>query len=93
VQVSLVVDGNRAMLRRAGADYSEDLQGVVAADGSLALTGQGAMARSINLPWTTRFQGKFGGSQERFEASGNKTGIDGVVFRACNLELVKTAAY
>jgi hypothetical protein len=93
MQVNLVVDGNRAMLRRAGADYSEDLQGVVAADGSLALIGQGAMAKSINLPWTTRFQGKFGGSQERFEASGNMTGIDGVVFRACNLELVRAAAY
>ena len=89
--VTMLVDGNRVTLRRSGADYSEDLQGTVAADGSLALSGQGAMARSRNQPWTTQFQGRFAGSPERFEASGNMTGMDGVVFRACNLELARVA--
>lgn len=92
IPVNLVVDGgNRASMRRGDANYSEELQGVVAADGSLALQGQGALAQSRNVPWTTQFQGRFGGSPERFEAVGDMTGADGRAFRACRLELVKGA--
>jgi len=92
VQVTMVVDGSSASLRRSDTNYSEDLRGVIGADGTLALTGQGALATTRNIPWTTRFNGRFDGSPERYNASGNMTGFDGVVFRNCNLELTKTAA-
>ena len=89
IPVSMDLDGNLASLSRGDASYREELRGEVAGDGSLVLRGQGAMARSQNQPWMTQFQGRFGGSPERFNASGNMTGSNGIVFRTCTLDLVK----
>lgn len=90
--VQMVVDGSRASLARGDTKYSESLLGTVMPDGTLALRGQGAMVQTRNYPWTTQFQGRFMGNLDRFEASGNQTGWNGVVSRTCNLELVKVAA-
>lgn len=89
VPVQMTVDNNRATTSRGDATYREDLRGTVAADGSVALIGQGAMNDATNYSWTARFQGRFAGRAQRFEASGTLTGPDGVVTRNCQMDLVK----
>lgn len=89
--VSMVVDGNRAIMTRGDANFSETLLGDVAPDGSLTLAGQGAMANDQGRPWSAQFQGRFSGSPARFDGTGAQKGINGVVSRNCTVDLVRGA--
>ena len=87
--VTMTVDGTHATMSRGSANYSETLTGEIGADLSLQLQGKGAMTRTPDQPWTTRFSGKFSGSPSRFDGTGTLATASGEVSRHCTVDLVK----
>lgn len=87
--VAMRVEGTRATMERSDANYKETLTGALGADQSVTLQGQGALYRTANQPWKASMSGTFAG--DKFTGSGVLTGMDGVVFRECKLELGRAA--